>query len=605
MEKDLIQQGNIIFAPVLHGRLEFSVVVRRLFKILQPDAVAVEFPATIRKPLEKGLDRLPFISVVVYQEKDGRYVYLPLEPQDALVEAGRLARKHGVDLHFVDRDTEGYSHHRDPMPDSYAVRRLGLKAYAKAYHHQVQGLESTREDQLREMTMAYHLQQLSSQHEKILFVCGMAHYPKVMELLDEKLALPIGRAKRDGVTLANLAAESIREILSEMPYLARHFVDTEDREGEDPDRLDLHHQLIAQAREAHYKNSKEEISPAQMVVLNKFARNYAMVQGGLTPDLYQLLIAARGAVDDNFSYEVWDIATTYPWQDEDSGLPELKLRGEDLYLDSKKIRFYRSFRQFRRRLVPVPAKQRKKENKPGEWKEGWQGRNICSYPPEDIVIEGFGDYLKKKTVQVLSEENQRVLPFQTSMLDGIDMRETIRNWHEGRLYVSENRKVQGKVGSVVLIFDEDASGDDAPEKYPWRMTWIGEHDQESDMAFYASPAGEQVIGPGISRCEYGGFMMSYPPMRMYDIWRDPFFNGAKTKAERLLLAGIDYSEEKLIAYIAAKPPSDRVKSFATLHGKKVVYLPVGQFSPVTLKKTRIFHVLDGHKVRGWAPDYIY
>ena len=125
------------------------------------------------------------------------------------------------------------------------------------------------------------------------------------------------------------------------------------------------------------------------------------------------------------------------------------------------------------------------------------------------------------------------------------------------------------------------------------------------MAFYATSAGENVIGPGISRCEYGGFMLTYPPLRLYDPWRDPFFDGARTKAERLLLAGVDYSEEKLIAYIAAKPPADRIKSLAKAYGKKIVYLPLGVFSPVTIKKIRVFHVLDGHQVRTWAGEYIY
>jgi hypothetical protein len=32
-------------------------------------------------------------------------------------------------------------------------------------------------------------------------------------------------------------------------------------------------------------------------------------------------------------------------------------------------------------------------------------------------------------------------------------------------------------------------------------------------------------------------------------------------------------------------------------GKKIIYLPLGTLSPVTLKKIRQFHVLDGHGVR--------
>ena len=41
----------------------------------------------------------------------------------------------------------------------------------------------------------------------------------------------------------------------------------------------------------------------------KFARNYALVKGGLMPDLYQLLSAAKGCVEHNYAYEVWELAT--------------------------------------------------------------------------------------------------------------------------------------------------------------------------------------------------------------------------------------------------------------------------------------------------------
>ena len=124
------------------------------------------------------------------------------------------------------------------------------------------------------------------------------------------------------------------------------------------------------------------------------------------------------------------------------------------------------------------------------------------------------------------------------------------------------------------------------------------------MAFYATPAGKMVVGPGISRCEYGGFVMSYPPWRMVDVWKDRFFNPARSKAERLLLAGIDYSEERLVAYIAAQPPRSFCRTLAERQGKKIVYLPLGQFSPVLLKSVRFFHVLESPELRQAAHRYI-
>ncbi|MBF0528460.1 MAG: hypothetical protein HQK55_04150 [Deltaproteobacteria bacterium] len=609
LEQELIQDRNLTFVPMLHGRLEFAAVARRIFHHLKPDAIAVELPPTLTKAVEKGLDRLPYLSVVLYPEKDGRFVYLPIEPQDAIFTTAHLARTKGIPLFFIDRDTEGYPRHREAMPDPYSVYRLGLKAYAEAYLREFEGSASLPEDHLRERTMAAHLQELSRKYERVLCVLGLTHYPEVLRLLDQPQVMPLGRVRRREVTLAKLAAESTREIMSEMPFVAAAFVrtgeNTEKVIVEIPDRLKIHQDLIDQSKARHLKSSKEEITPIQIMVLNKFARNYAFTQGYLTPDLYQLLVAARGVAGDNFAYEVWDLATEYPWAASDDQLPTVTLKGEDLYLNMKKISFYRRFRQIRRRLVSVPLRKRPKEKTPGEWRKAWQGKNICSYQPEDLIVEGFGGYLKKKAVQILAEENRRTQPFRTSMLDGLDMRETIRNWHERKIYVTENRPVRGKVGSIVLIFDSDLPEGDGLEKYPWCMTWLGEHEQESDMAFYATPADGRMVGPGISRCEYGGFMLTYPPLRLVDIWKDPFFDGARTKPERLLLAGIDYSEEKLIAYIAPRPPADRVKALAGFYGKKVIYIPIGQFSPVTLKKIRSFHVLDGHMVRAWAGTYIF
>ena len=124
------------------------------------------------------------------------------------------------------------------------------------------------------------------------------------------------------------------------------------------------------------------------------------------------------------------------------------------------------------------------------------------------------------------------------------------------------------------------------------------------MALYATPAGEELIGPGISRCEYGGFLLSYPPRRMLDVWHDPYFEPARTKAERLLMAGIDYSVERHVLYIAKKAPRSWFNSIAERMGRKVIYLPLGQLSPNTVAKIRTFHVLEGHHVREYAGDYI-
>jgi hypothetical protein len=424
----LFEWRNIRLVPILHNRVEFALEVRDQVASFKPEIVAVEYPSTIGEKVLEGVKRLPLLSVVYYEEDNHTFIYLPLEPTDGLVEAVRLALSKNLPIYFIDRDTEGYPIERAPMPDPYSIRRIGYwkycRSYLKAYPEGLPG----RQDRLRERTMAYHLQQLEGEGKRVLFVGGLAHLTGLLSSLDTPQVEVIGRRSREGVMLAHLHKDSSREIMTEMPFfvaLYEQFRENSTMAG--LDRLHAIDQLIEKATKGYGKSSKEELTVSQLRVFNKFVRNYALVSGYLTPDLYQILIAARGAVDDNFAYEVWDNATEYPWQTETPGLEVLRIRGEDLFIDQKKINFHRHFKSLRRRLVPVPIKKRQKERFPGEWKKTFKGYSICSYQPEDIVIEGFGNYCKKKALKKKSEENSRVVPFMSSMMDGIDIRETLRS----------------------------------------------------------------------------------------------------------------------------------------------------------------------------------
>jgi len=91
---------------------------------------------------------------------------------------------------------------------------------------------------------------------------------------------------------------------------------------------------------------------------------------------------------------------------------------------------------------------------------------------------------------------------------------------------------------------------------------------------------------------------------MFHVFEDPYFEHAESKAERLLYAAIDYCTERSIVYVAARPPRPKLVGLARRTGRQIVYLPIGQLSPATLRKLRVFHVLEGRAVRGYAGEYI-
>jgi hypothetical protein len=650
----LEQFGPIHALPILHYTLECAHLVRQAVAQVKPDCLAIELPATLEGPFLRGVRRLPQISVLSYETSgaagQGQTVYLLLEPADPLVEAARLALEQGLPLALVDVDVDHYPAHAEPLPDSYAIQRLGLKAYYEEYCRASQGAVPGREDRRREQGMAWRLQQLADQYDRILFVGGMAHLARIRALFSQPLAPPLARRRRDNVRLGNLHPDSCREILSEFPFvsavyeLRRHPLppppDSEPptlrkrfnalelisggrqqqvpeteallaaiersarqvgSEGELPDRQRIHLRLFQEATRHYRQETGEPVHLWQKRTFFRFARNYAAVHGRLLPDLFQLLATARGCVDDNFAYAYCRLATHYPWQRDEAELPTLRLTPEEVWGGSLRIRFRPRQPRPGKGLSPLRFLRRKKEQRPGDWLAGFDNQSLCSYPPEDVAIEAYGDFLKKKGTKQLSEEQCRVEPLTASLLDGIDLRETLRNLPEGRIYVREQQRVREGVGSVVVIFAEDRDN----SKFPYLMTWLGEHDQESDMAFYATPPADNVVGPGICRSEYGGFLLTSPPRRMLDVWTDADYAFAHGKHEVLLLAALDYSQERHIVYAAPRPPRSIYRQLAARLGKKIVYLPLGTLSPVKLKQLRVLHILSGHDKREIAKEYVW
>ena len=151
------------------------------------------------------------------------------------------------------------------------------------------------------------------------------------------------------------------------------------------------------------------------------------------------------------------------------------------------------------------------------------------------------------------------------------------------------------------IFDRDPAND----RFPFAMTWLGEHDQESDMAFYATNPADQVVGPGMMRATYGGFVLTQPRGRLFDVWSDADYRYARGKAEVLLMAAIDYSLEKIVVHVAADPPGERMRRYAAVQGKQITHIPLAALSPVTLKKIRVLHILAGRDKRAVAKSYIW
>ncbi len=583
-------KGNIYTVPILHYTMEMALFVKRAFEEFKPDAVAVELPETMEGLFQRAAMRLPDISVVAADA-----LYFLCEPCDGAFEGLRSALEKGIAAYCIDLDVENYPIHYDSLPDPFATTQIGLKQYYEAY--QAINIPKHPLDLQRETHMARRLKELSLRHDKVLYIGGMSHVDSVLNLMDQKNLTKLDPVERQHFELATLTEDACREVMAESGWNTLAYEEwrlNPELSLLDRQKLLLH--LYKASAKRYQANTGNPFPGYHLRNTMKYVRNYSFIHGQLMPDLYKILSAAKGCVDPNYAYETWYLATDYPLRKNIDNLPELNLTVEEVWKHSKQLRFHLKQKSEKGLHFQRRAKDRAsvKFRPPSPF-------SICSYPPEDVVVENFGEFLKKKGQVLLSEEAARCVPFSSSLEDGIDTRETIRHYFERKLYVKVNGRPPGAASSVVVVFDADEEKD----RYSWRTTWIGEHNQESDMAFYATSTSQNIVGPGISRCEYGGFLMTTPPRRLYDIWSDPDYVGLRSKAEILLRAAIDYAVKPVIVYVAEKPPRSKIRTLAGRFGKKIIYIPIGQLSPVMLNKIRTFHVLDGHDRREIAGDYIF
>lgn len=594
--------GKITYFPVVPGRLEFAAAVREEILRLQPDVVAVELPSWLEPLYRQAIDRLPQLSVVVAPDPDheDEGIYIVIEPADPFVEALRTGLMCGAEILFLEPENKDRPHISAPYPDTYAVRTIGYRAYVDAYRFDPQSAGAAI--RAHAASMAWKLQG-ARPGAGVLAIVSLNLAAAMQQAMKQPQDPPPSR-RPTPAELINPHPDCLAEICQEMPYLQERYERyrlSGSPGGDDSiDRRRVQFALLKQAERDYEAATGDRVVPWHRHLMARFTRNLALMDRQMVASLFDLTLAARGIVDDNYAWEVWNTANRYSFQQENAEIETQNLSGDEVFLHTRRLRLRRRLPRTKQRLLPRGFKRRPREGTPGEWAAQLGGDSICSYPPEDLLIEDYGKFLRARAKSLVSEERLKVQEFRSSMLDGIDIRETIRNWSRGKIYVRQLDRISGNVGAVVVIFDEDPAG-----RYSYLTTWLGEHQNESDMAFYATDPFSHIVGPGIGRAEYGGFLMVLPPRRMYDVWSDPDYDFAQTKSERLLMAALDYSVERHVVYAAARPPRSAFRTIAANFGRSILYIPLGQLSPAKLKKLRVVHVLDNHERRRDAARYIW
>lgn len=488
-------------------------------------------------------------------------------------------------------------------------------------------------DSLRNQFMANKLAHLMREYEKILVVMGLAHWEPIKTLLEhEKFEDEFeGFIPDINPEIFNIEEISLPEIMIETPNVVYQWelFRSEQKEKYDDfiaqvshlskaqippiDELlskfqfstaiqNIYHRSIVEYRETY----NEKIAPFKLKALMQYLRNLPLAEDMITPHLFDIVLAAKSIINDDFAWIVWEECKKFPTATIDPKMESLDIEQGSIFLKGKQFKL-RRMAPIKLMKIKVPLKPKPKEVNKGEWKKIWDRNrwHIVSYEPEDLYEENYFQHVRRRTLGIVRDQYTRIHKFTSTLLDGIDFRETIRNWPiDHSIFVREEQPVRGDVDAVVIIFDRDER---APERYPHKSVWYAEHEKESDLGLYCTHPGQNIVGPGISRVEVGGIVSFFPPRNIPDLWYDKKLLNqemGKKKADLLLLAGLIYSQKKFITYIAEKPPNSRFHSIALKLGMKILYLPLERFNPVSIRALRNLHMLAGKETRKYAHEFI-
>ncbi len=583
------------------------------------DCLAVPLPPSFQGDVEAAIDQLPRIFAVLQRDVElgtlpseeprdpehSGYSYVPIDPCQPVIAAIRLAIGEHMPRHFVDLETPWFEANLGHFPDPYALKKVTPAGFAAAVLPSI-GRPTSSQHTERIAWMARRLHELELDYKSILFVCSLLDWPWVREAYLKNIPVTHPEQFYAPIETHPVDPETMIFFLGELPFITGLY--ERGRSELTPDdnlSIDGVKEMVLAARDhltVERPRKAQRITPQLLSLYFRYIRNLSLIERRLTPDLYTLITAAKQTAGDDFALSLTEVAREYPYsQTSESsenlfrmGIEQAIVPGDGLAPVVSRLPG-QVFSWQHCELRPRPEEHKRKT-----WQQKWNPYERCSYPPEDTRIESFQLHVREQAKAILGEDLARSEKFTTSVMDGLDMRETLRHWHTGELYVKVIPPSRGSIEVVVMLFDVPAD----PKVYVERTTWYAEHDEESTLAFFATDPMQNLVGPGIAQAEYGGAFFLFPPRPIPDIWTDPRLNFTDTLEERLLSGALIHSEERHVAIVAPKAPPAAWRRLASRFGRKLVYLPLKRFSGQVLDRLRTFHVLNGKHVRSYAADFI-
>jgi len=520
-------------------------------------------------------------------------------------------------LQFIDQECEDFDADSSIFPDPFALNETTIERFCTAALPSIPNPSSQqRADRIK--FMAKRLKKLKSKYSSIVCLCDLQDWPWLRdavvthqgdaELIENHFSVeyPDDDSDDDVTPAENYAVDprTLMFFMGELPFITGLYEKARASLDDDSSLLvDGIKEMLISTRQSYLAdlgNRARKIPPLLLSQCLKYIRNQTLLERRFTPSFYTVASSSQQVMGDQYTIHLIESAKNYPFE-EPLEWPMLRMGIEQSYLPEMGLvdmtsrlpgppKVWRSLELNRR---PQKFDQR-------QWKKGWNPYQQCSWPEEDTRIESFRNRVVERAQGMIGADLARTEKFTTSMMDGIDLRETLRHWYDGSLFVKVQPPTVGHLDAVVMLFDSEPD----PREYSWRATWFAEHAEESTLAFYATPFQKEMLGPGVAVSTYGGALFLFPPRAIEDIWEDESLDFADTLEQRLVAAACLHSQSRHIALLSWSAPGIALKKIAKLFKKALVHVPLSHFSDSVVQQLRTFHVLNGKQVRSYAAHFI-
>jgi hypothetical protein len=410
---------------------------------------------------ETGLDLSEMPSELLLRELEFQgYSLLCLSPIDSIIEAIRCSLELKVPLYGVDLQDIPWGNYQSTLIRDPLSARENLKAYVDTVGHQESNSGDPEIDPRRETVMAARLKGLLSQYRRILFTGGLAHWPNLQRLLANESLRP------SFLNPVNVITDDKFERVIVHPVIAASFTDHFPAmiKAYETVRIPVHlsspgidgkeegfsaeatfESLLQRAYRSYFlpKKKRNHVSPwwqdlRDLPLFEDHLMKYSLLSHQLVPDLASTLSTARVMMSRGFFKSLLGNLFNFPWV-KPNQYPDYPMLiptpSEDNDLLSVQLMFNGELRGKRFFIssgiggVPYAnalglkfdwRMRREKERQLGlshTWRP-WDF--LISSLAIRAVEQSQGHYLKKESA-----------PFEHSLLEGLDLKTTLRAYARG------------------------------------------------------------------------------------------------------------------------------------------------------------------------------